>query len=303
MVRFLSRLAIRRIWARVRSLFIRERTQWFIAFRARTGSRTLQTDQKDLRVVVAPSNRFYADPFLIKQDGKNYLFFEDFDFSKNRASIAFAELKSGGRLSEPRTALQMDSHLSYPFVFESQGHVYMIPETKERKTIELYRAQQFPHKWALLKVLAENVLAVDSTVFQYEGKFWLFTNIAAPGASTYDELHVFYAKSLQGPWAPHPRNPVVSDVRRARPAGALFVEDGRIIRPSQDCSVRYGSALCFNEVQILSETEYREASCGRIDPKWYPGAICTHTYNRTEEFEVLDGMRIKRTLAIPLVND
>ena len=170
----------------------------------------------------------------------------------------------------------------------------MIPETKERKTIELYRAAEFPEKWALVKPIAENVLAVDSTVFEHAGKFWLFTNIAAPGGSTFDELHLFYADSLEGEWTAHPRNPIVSDVRRARPAGSLFYENLRLIRPSQDCSLRYGYAMTLNEVQILSEDEYRETPCSRIEPEWCPGSICTHTYNRSEEFEVLDGMKIGR---------
>jgi hypothetical protein len=93
----------------------------------------------------------------------------------------------------------------------------MIPETRERRTLELYRAVEFPQKWELVKILAENVAAVDSTIFDYSGKLWLFANIAQPGASTFDELHLFHAKSLWGIWTPHPKNPIVSDVRRARP--------------------------------------------------------------------------------------
>jgi transcriptional regulator GlxA family with amidase domain len=37
-----------------------------------------------------------------------------------------------------------------------------------------------------------------------------------------DELSLFYAESPLGPWTPHPRNPVKSDVRGSRPAGGLF---------------------------------------------------------------------------------
>ncbi len=296
MVRFIGRLATRKLGGRIRSLLFHEHTKWFIAYRARNGSRTALTDRNDFCFVLPPRDRFYADPFLIKQNSKDYLFFEDFDCSKNRASISYIELGKHGQLSDPYTALEKDYHLSYPFLFESQGHVYMIPETRERRTIELYRAVKFPDEWVLLKFLAENVLAVDSTVFQHDGKFWLFTNIAVPGASTFDELHLFYADSLESSWTPHPKNPVVSDVRRARPAGALFWEGGKLIRPSQDCSLHYGHAMMLNEIQVLSESVYREKPTGRIEPDWHPGSVCTHTYNRTEEFEVLDGMKINRSL-------
>jgi hypothetical protein len=174
----------------------------------------------------------------------------------------------------------------------------MIPETKVRKTIELHRAVEFPQKWVLEKILMQDVLAVDSTILEHAGKLWLFANISVPGGSAHDELHLFYADSLKSEWTAHPRNPIVSDVRRSRPAGTFFFENGKLMRPSQDCSLCYGSAININEVMILSETEYQERPCGRIEPRWHPSSICTHTYNRTDDFEVLDGMVMQRRLRL-----
>ena len=294
MLRFLLRGAPGRFGRRVRSLIQAERHQWFIAIRPRTGLRTILNDRKDFQPLLPPRNRFYADPFLIERNGKTYLFFEDFDFLKNRAAISYVEIGHDDQISAPRRILEKDYHLSYPFLFEQSGEVYMIPETRERRTIELYRATPFPEKWDLVRVLTSNVSAVDATLFQRHGKIWLLTNIAVPGSSTHDELHLFFAGSLEEEFQPHPNNPVVSDVRRARPAGALFFEEGKLIRPSQDCSLRYGAALVLNEVEVLSETDYRERPFARIGPDWFSGSICTHTYNRTDRFEALDGMVIKR---------
>jgi hypothetical protein len=294
MLRFLARLALRKIYRRFRSLLFGERTQWFIAYRSRTNARSALTDRTGFRVVPSLRGRFYADPFLLKRNSKTYLFFEDFEFQRNRAAISYFEIDNQGRLSAPQRVLDNGYHMSYPFLFESQGTVYMIPETRARKTIELFRTTEFPRNWELVKTIAKDVLAVDSTVFEHLGKFWLFTNIAVPGGSTFDELHLFYSDSLEGDWTPHPKNPIVSDVRRARPAGALFFEGGKLLRPGQDCSLRYGYALTFNEIEVLSESDYKEKPYNRIEPDWCPGSICTHTYNRTEEFEVLDGMKLKR---------
>jgi len=294
MLRFLARLALRKIYRRCRSLLVGERTQWFIAYRARTDRPSALTDRAGFRVVPWPRGRFYADPFLLKRDGKTYVFFEDFEFGKNRAAISCLEIDDQGRLSIPQTVLDNGYHMSYPYVFESHGIVYMIPETRARRTIELYRANEFPRSWELVRIMAHDILAVDSTIFEHSGKFWLFTNIAVPGGSTFDELHLFYSDSLEGEWTPHPKNPIVSDVRRARPAGALFFEGGKLIRPSQDCSLRYGYALTFSEIEVLSESDYKEKLYSRIEPDWCRGSICTHTYNRTEEFEVLDGMKLSR---------
>jgi hypothetical protein len=296
MALFLARLAARKLYRRCRSLLFAERTQWFIAYRPRTGARTALTDRGGFRVISCPRGRFYADPFLLKRSEKTYMFLEDFQFKKNRAAIACVEFGSQGPQGAPQTVLDNGSHMSYPYLIEKNGVIYMIPETRARETIELYRSTEFPYNWKLQKVIAKNVIAVDSTILEHAGKYWLFTNIAVPGGSTFDELHLFYADSLAGDWTPHPKNPIVSDVRRARPAGSLFFEDGKLIRPSQDCSLRYGYALTFNEVEVLSENDYKERACSRIEPDWCPGSICTHTYNRTEEFEVLDGMKLRRQL-------
>jgi hypothetical protein len=298
MLRFLARLAIRKGFRRLRSLFFGERTQWFVAFRKRLGNQTALMDQSGFQIIPCPRGRFYADPFLFKKNEETYLFLEDFDFQKNRAGISYLKIDNEGKLGNTETCLDNGYHMSYPFLSEIGGVVYMIPETRAQKTIELYQATEFPKKWELVKRIFENIIAVDSTIFEHEGKFWLFANIAVPGASTYDELHVFFADSLEGGWKSHPKNPVVSDVRRARPAGGLFWENGKLIRPSQDCSARYGYALAFNEIKVLSENEYREEPYSRIEPGWCPGSICTHTYNRTEEFEVLDGMKLTRKIRL-----
>jgi hypothetical protein len=298
MMKFLTRLLLRRLRKSVLWRLFQERTEWFIAFRPRVGPRTVLNDLTGFRAVVPPRGRFYADPSIVKADNKTYLFLEDFDFSKNRALISCAEIQKDEVIGRPFNVLEKNYHLSYPFVFRYRDQTYMIPETRERDTIELYRAVDFPAKWEFLKFLAQNIRAVDSTIFANQGKLWLFANVAEPGASTFDELHLFLADSLEGNWSSHPKNPIVSDVRRARPAGALFVEGGKLIRPSQDCSLRYGAALVLNEVKTLSETDYWEAPFSRIEPGWHVGSICTHTYNRTDEFEVLDGMRLKRTFRL-----
>ena len=72
-----------------------------------------------------------------------------------------------------------------------------------------------------------------------------------PGASMHDELHVYWAEDLLGPWFGHALNPVRIDARNSRPAGAVFEVDGRLMRPVQDCSAVYGGALRFMEIVCL----------------------------------------------------
>jgi hypothetical protein len=296
MARFLSRWTSTWLKRKLRARVLSQRTQWFVALRRREGARTVATDMTGFRILPIPPGHFHADPFLFRRNGKTYLFFEDFDFRAGKADISCMEVDDSGNCGPAESVLVRDYHLSYPFVFEWRGEVYMLPETRASGRVELYRAEAFPGRWVLERVLMDQVAAVDPTLFQHNGRLWLFLNMAAPGAETTDELHLFYADSPLGDWTPHRCNPVVSDVRRARPGGALFMENGELIRPSQDCSLRYGYALVLNRVEKLSETEYRETPIHHIGPEWQEGNLCTHTYNRTDGWEVVDGMFLPRRL-------
>src|SRR5207245_8149176 len=100
----------------------------------------------------------------------------------------------------------------------------MIPESGTNRTIEVYKCKKFPDEWEWQKNLMEKVKAVDTTLFYDHQRWWLFTNVQEhEGASTCDEIFLFYADNpLSDMWHPHPQNPVVSDVTRARSAGSIF---------------------------------------------------------------------------------
>ena len=237
-------------------------------------------------------DHYYADPFLIERAGRAFLFFEDYLYKARRGVIACAELKADGSVTPARTVLDMPYHLSYPFVFEHEGSVYMIPESASNKSVDLYRATSFPDTWEHVKSLQTGVRAYDVTLYVRDGVYWFFANIVERGTASSDELFLFSADSLTGDWTPHPMNPVVSDVRRSRPAGKLFERDGRLLRPSQDCSLSYGGAMQLNEVLVLSKTHYEERPVSRIDPDWAPDLVGTHTINTSERFETMDGRRL-----------
>ena len=73
-------------------------------------------------------------------------------------------------------------------------------------------------------------------------------------------------------------------MRCARPAGRPFIDQsGSLIRPSQDCSDSYGRAIVFNRIEVLSETDYRETTIGRLGPDWRRANLGTHTYSRSDD--------------------
>lgn len=268
------------------------REDWFIAYGPVT-KLFMDGPSLNFKVVRAPRNRFYADSMVVQKDERTFVFFEDYVHEKGMGVISYIELLKDGSCSAPEVVLDTGYHLSYPGVFEWHGEMYMIPETIANHTIELYRATDFPRGWKLEEVLFKDVSCVDPTLLEYNGKFWLFAAGTPEPNPTYkktdDELHLYFADTPFGPWTPHPKNPVVCDVRGCRPAGAFFRENGTLIRPSQDCSQRYGRSITLNRVDVLTETEYKEVPIATIGPNWFPGNLGTHTYGRCESYQVVDG--------------
>lgn len=237
---------------------------------------------------------WYADPFPIEVNNRTYLFLEDFIKSQNKGCISCVEINNG-KTSEPIEVLNENFHLSYPHVFSFNNEYYMIPESMEDESIRLYKASKFPNEWKLVKKLINKVKAVDSTIFYYKDKHWLFTNVAKNGFSDWEELYLFYSENLFGDWTPHPLNPVVSDVKSSRPAGKIFINDfGEIIRPSQDCSKCYGYALNLNIISKITTTEYEEKVLEKILPKTFGNYFGTHTFNKLDNFNFYDVKKWKR---------
>lgn len=243
-----------------------------------------------------PRDRFWADPFPVEEGGEHYVFFEEFPYKEAKGVISYLKLgPAGGIVEGPVRVLERDYHLSYPFVFEWRGERYMIPETGDRRTVELYRCASFPREWKLERVLLEDVRAVDATLHEQGGVWWMFANVAEEGvARNWDELHLFYADSPLGPWRPHRRNPVKSDARGARPAGRLFWRDGQLYRPAQDCSKRYGYAVAINRVERLDAEEFREREVWKILPGWRENVLATHTLNQAGRLTVIDCLLRRR---------
>jgi hypothetical protein len=171
----------------------------------------------------------------------------------------------------------------------------MMPETKGNKTIEIYKCTSFPYEWTLEKIMFHDIMAVDSTIFKFENKYWLFTNIKEnEGASAYDELFLFFSDSLLGNWKPHPLNPIVSDVKYARPAGNIFIYNDKIFRPSQNCSKHYGYGMQIREILTLTETDYEERQVQSIYPNWSKDLVSTHTLNNSGKLTIIDALVRRR---------
>src|SRR5215213_6409274 len=259
--------------------------QWTLAYRFRNSPDDPNNSFYRFNYLVPPKDKFWADPFPVKFGGKYFVFFEEYLFKDDKAHISVIELSKSGA-SEATPVLKRDYHLSYPFMLHWNDRYYMIPETAGNKTIEVYAADRFPNEWKLETVLFEGIAARDATLFEVEGVWWMFVAIADTEFS--DELHLYYSESPLGPWKPHAKNPVKTDVRNSRPAGRPFYWKGDLYRPAQDSSQCYGYGMRINKVVQLTPREFREEEVSQVLPQWRKDLRGTHTLNICDDLTIID---------------
>jgi hypothetical protein len=210
--------------------------------------------------------KFLADPCILTQDGRRYVFFEEYHHDLSRGRVVACELSATGAGPAIR-AIEEPHHLSYPHVFEHEGNVYCIPGSESTNKVCLYRSSGLPDQWEYVDALIETFCATDITLIKRNATWWLFCTSSETYARGHNShLYLWFADDLFGPWKAHANNPVKIDVRSARPAGKLFSHDACLYRPAQDCSRTYGGAITINRIDRLTETEFQETVAGIVRP-------------------------------------
>lgn len=265
-----------------------QKPHWQIARAGKLDSRELLVlgeNEAEIWEHPNPSKHYLADPFTQTLKGKEYLFVEEFDKASQKGRISYVEKINGKIQITP--VIEEEWHLSYPFMFNHENAVYMIPEAAQSRNVYLYEAIDFPLKWERTGVFFPKE-AYDPTLVKKDGLFWLFVNQRSHEAcSPFDELYLYWSTDFKNPtWNPHPQNPIVSDVTCARPAGKPFQENGTWFRPAQDSGLRYGHQVQIQEIVTWTKEEYKEKTVQTITPA--SGFLGIHTFNKTGQIAWID---------------
>lgn len=233
--------------------------------------------------------QFFADPFGYEcATGKIRILFEQFDWASGKGCIAMRDYDGRG-FGAVRIVLEAKTHLSYPFLVNLDGQPHYIPEQAEARDVSAFILNE-NGQTIRKNSLMSDVELLDCTFIEWNEKFWMFALEDRPSKNTH--LHLFYSRTMDGVWRPHSLNPIKTDVRNARPGGTPFVHNGRLFRPSQDCSTHYGRAIVINEILILTETDYAERPVSRVDPHLgsdYDFGL--HTLSKVNGITLIDGAR------------
>lgn len=236
----------------------------------------------------ARPGHFAADPFGIDVGDTTHILFEDFDQRRGIGSIWHVPLDPGGSFGEPRPVLDLGIHTSYPFLFADGGSFYLAPETSAAGRLVLFAAPAPDGPWTEARTLLERVPAVDATIVEFEGRWWLFATRVDYGDN--HSLWIWHAPRPTGPWSEHEANPVKIDVASSRPAGTPFALGGILHRPAQDCSRVYGGRVVINRIEILTPRAFREVQVAAVEPPASgPYRFGTHTLSSVGSRTLIDG--------------
>lgn len=245
-------------------------------------------------VIGQPADVFFADPFVIDaQPDHTRILVEEYRYSTRSKTIAELHVGPAGKWRGSRRYAGLPPDASYPFLLRDGGRLFCLPETFRARRLDAFEWSPETGTWTFARTLVDGFPCVDGTLLRRDGRWWLFCT--KQGDEDQTDLHLFFAADWTGPWTPHPLNPVKSDTRSSRPAGAFFEVDGALYRPAQNCARRYGAAVTVNKVIELSATAYREEPALTLRPAvsspWPDGL---HTINSAGGVTVVDGLRVER---------
>lgn len=282
-------------------------SEWAAAYRPRQkDGGVLRAGGQSFALLNNTPRYWCADPFVVEDGSKAYVFFEAFDRIKRKGVLGYREIGSdtAGRI---HIIIEEPFHLSYPCIYKAGGNWRLIPESKDAGQIIRYRAKEFPSVWEKEAILMDGIEGVDPTVFeQADSDPVLFVYLWE--RFNRGRLQVIHLKEGPGagdPGPPGSRSREAAEFRaagrislddrrgRKRPAGKLFQIGDTLYRPSQLCTRRYGEGILFNRILRLTDDSYEETEWGTLTAD----RICldrkvrimgVHTYNHSENWEVID---------------
>jgi hypothetical protein len=207
---------------------------------------------------------WFADPFLLAEEDRLWLFCERWRSYAGKGVIEVFEVRPEG-LCSLGAVIEEPFHLSFPRVIRHNDNWLATVESADAAEVRLYRATSFPTQWQFERVLLSGEPWIDPILIPAEdGGWWLLVNshnLPALPISTAAALHLFHsADLLQEPFEPHHRSPLLVDSTCGRNGGLLIINNSRA-RVSQCTGIdnAYGETVKINNIDALTSEKYIES--------------------------------------------
>ena len=239
----------------------------------------------DVRWLRVPSSYFLADPcWLSETDG---LFVaERLQFRRRVGRIVLCRV-AGDKVELLRELDLPRAHYSYPMVYTVRGKTFIVPECAQHQRVSRIEVSTEG------EVLSQNALVegyriVDPTLFEADGKFWIFGN---PLHNWDGELIVLSAPAMDGPWTEAGFSPMA--IPNCRGAGRPIRRNGVNYWLTQHNETRYGGGIVVRKIDKIDDDGLEQEPIAILlpDPKGqYP--LGMHTVAHGTDHYLIDGLRI-----------
>lgn len=233
---------------------------------------------------------WFADPFILSMDNESIvLLAEEYYYAINRGRLVKMTIRRNDyQLLRVEPILTLDTHLSYPIIWQEEQKTYIYPENYQGGALRLWEFDGYklanPHVLIHEPLLDSQMIKIRNTYYIFGVKFeegkWEDTR----------SLYIYQSNSLMGPY--QLMQTIHNKKNEERGAGQIMqTNDGRILRPAQCCEGFYGKETIIYEMTLAGE-KFEEKEIGRIVPnRKHKNGLVLHTFNEMNGIAVIDGLR------------
>lgn len=256
--------------------------EWTIAFRDKC---EFLDCNKQFESIPNSKKYWFADPMLVENKNGVFLFCEAYDKNAEKGVIGVFTFNNG-KFGDFRIVIEENYHMSYPCVFLYDNQYYMIPESGENNTLDLYYAVDFPYQWEKLTTLLNGKRYVDPTVYcSRDNKLLMYV---------YDEKDGYYGITFELDLQQRKIieiNRISYSMNEGRSAGYFFKLNDKMIKPVQDCREIYGKSIMFKDYE--KEKDGKDSLVWLLDVSKIKISMNSkvnriHTYSSSDNYEVID---------------
>lgn len=233
------------------------------------------------------SNRWFADPQILDvTDSTIEVLVEELEYSrigKGGGRIAHLTIdRFTMQLLDMKIVLELDTHLSFPFIYRHNNKVLVLPENSESGMSTIYEFKE--EKLIPIKIICHSPLT-DATIAEIDGYSYMLSTEIPQANGNVLQIRYWDANKLEA-------SDVIQEIKfpqnHARNAGEVFSMDRKWYRPAQDCQKSYGHGTIIQEISIDKTGMFQFAQVTSFYPdsfKYYNGL---HTMNHYKGIGVID---------------
>lgn len=210
---------------------------WALGFVRGGMEAVMESDHLEVEWVKMPKNRWYADPFVLDvTDDEILLLVEDFGYDIRKGVISLLHInRASMEIVSQKVLLELPTHLSFPAIWRTNGHIYVYPESAKSGKLDMYEFDAKKEELTYVKTICDDVVW-DSYITEAFGETLLFT-----AAKDDNQLDIYRWNDKKERFVQCYE--IASEKPNSRLGGAVYEYKGEWYYPAQNCEGAYGGAI------------------------------------------------------------